>query len=424
MKILQVTDTTLVVGVDIAKEIQFARAFNYRGVELICGDTGPLEFTNDIDGFEFFAEWIDGLKDSYGLDSVLVGMEPTGHYWFNLRQDCEARGIDVVLVNPYHVSLTNELDDNSPGKNDAKAPRTIAKLVIDGRYVEYQAPKGVYAELREVMTAYEHAQKSLVAAKNMIIQWTDRFFPEINNVFDSLFGKTALVTLSNFPLPSMVLELGAQEVLTAWKRTIPRGVGIKRAGALVEAASKSVGSKEGVINARASLTKLLAEYHMHESNLTSCLGDMEALLGEIPHAGKLVAIKGVGLVTVAGFFAEAGDISRFDSPEQLIKYAGLNIVEKSSGKHKGKAKISKRGRKRLRALLYRVAIAMVKHNPEFRELHRYYTKRADNPLKKTQSLVALCCKMIRVAFVILTRGVDYSGEKLISDIRRSAGYVA
>ena len=33
-KILQVTEKTLVVGVDIAKETQFCRAFNYRGIEL------------------------------------------------------------------------------------------------------------------------------------------------------------------------------------------------------------------------------------------------------------------------------------------------------------------------------------------------------------------------------------------------------
>ena len=63
---------------------------------------------------------------------------------------------------------------------------------------------------------------------------------------------------------------------------------------------------------------------------------------------KLLAIKGVGIITIAGFIAEVGDIRRFDSPKQIQKYAGLELVENSSGKHKGRSRISKRGRRKLR----------------------------------------------------------------------------
>lgn len=59
----------------------------------------------------------------------------------------------------------------------------------------------------------------------------------------------------------------------------------------------------------------------------------------------VLAIKGVGSVTIAGFLAEVGDIRRFASPKQIQKYAGLKFVENSSGKHKGRSRISKRGRK-------------------------------------------------------------------------------
>lgn len=53
--------------------------------------------------------------------------------------------------------------------------------------------------------------------------------------------------------------------------------------------------------------------------------------------------KGVGITTAAGFVAEVGDISRFTHPSQIQKLAGLNLVESSSGKHKGQTTISKRG---------------------------------------------------------------------------------
>lgn len=39
-------------------------------------------------------------------------------------------------------------------------------------------------------------------------------------------------------------------------------------------------------------------------------------------------------------------------------------------------------------------------------------------MKKMQSVVAIACKVIRVFYAILTKGVDYDAEKLMGDIRR------
>jgi hypothetical protein len=69
-----------------------------------------------------------------------------------------------------------------------------------------------------------------------------------------------------------------------------------------------------------------------------------------------------------------------DHPKQIIKLAGLNLKENTSGKHNGQTKITKRGRKRLRALLFRVIMPLVAKNRAFKALHEYYTKRPDNPL--------------------------------------------
>ena len=57
-------------------------------------------------------------------------------------------------------------------------------------------------------------------------------------------------------------------------------------------------------------------------------------------------------------------------------------------------------------------------NAEFKEIHEYYRTRKENPLKKMQSVVAVACKVLRVFYAILTKGVDYDPLKLISDIKR------
>lgn len=145
---------------------------------------------------------------------------------------------------------------------------------------------------------------------------------------------------------------------------------------------------------------------------------LETLCIQVPNAEKLLNIKGVGILTVASFFGEVGDIRRFESPKQIQKLAGLAITENSSGKQKGQSCISRRGRKLLRYTLFQAVMSMIMHLPEFRELHRYYTTRQKNPLKGKQSKVALCCKVIRVFFVILTKGVEYDRDKLMKDIVR------
>lgn len=124
--------------------------------------------------------------------------------------------------------------------------------------------------------------------------------------------------------------------------------------------------------------------------------------------------------TVSGFLAEVGDISRFDTTKELQKLAGLALVENSSGKHKGETTISRRGRKRLRYLLFEVAMSLVAKNAEFRELHHYYTTRKQNSLKKMQSLMAVAAKLLRVFFAMLTKGVGYDPKKMFSDIKRPA----
>ena len=139
---------------------------------------------------------------------------------------------------------------------------------------------------------------------------------------------------------------------------------------------------------------------------------------QIPYAENILEISGVGENILSGILAEMGDISRFDDVKEIQKLSGMGLVACSSGKHRGQTKISHRGRKRLRYWLFQAAKSAVAHAEEFKELHVYYTTRADNPLKKMQSLVVIACKLLRVIYTILTRGVRYDPKKLLSDIKR------
>ena len=219
-------------------------------------------------------------------------------------------------------------------------------------------------------------------------------------------------------MPEDIGKLGVEGVNQIWRSAKLRGAGIKREKTLVSAAEHSVGSKEAPEAARMELKNLLDDMDVYVSRLDELLVNIEEKLKEIPYVDKLMEIKGIGLVTVSGFIAEVGDIGRFDNPKQLQKLAGYAIVANDSGKHNGESRISYRGRKRLRYVLYEAAISLIGKNAEFKSIHEYYRTRKENPLKKMQSVVAVACKILRVFYTILTKGVDYDPVKLLGDIKR------
>ncbi len=258
-RISRISETTLVIGTDIAKHNHVARAFNYRGIEL----GKRCLFQNDENGLLNLLAWAESIKQEHGLTDVILGVEPTGHYWFPLFHFLNQHGIEVVLVNPHHVKKSKELDDNSPTKNDIKDAKVVAKLVIDGRYTQPQLPEGVYADLRVLMNQRDRLCGDLNRVKGRIHNWLDRFFPEYTQVFKDWEGKASLITLQHFPLPQDVIAAGETTVVAIWKKNdVKRAVGPKRASLLYRKAQKSIGLTEGAIAAKHELAMYLEQYAM------------------------------------------------------------------------------------------------------------------------------------------------------------------
>ena len=419
-KLEQVKVETLVIGIDVGSETHYARAFDWRGYEY---SEKAFKFSNDDEGFKSFLTWMNKIKKEQGKKDILPGMEPTGHYWFCLGVFLRDNGIKPVLVNPHHVKKSKELDDNSQSKNDRKDPKVIAGLICSGRYTYPYIPEGVYADLRIASNLRLRIESEITSIKNRLARWLSMYFPEYGEVYGNNNAISGMMVLKAAPLPEDIIELGAEGINDIWRQAKLRAVGMKRAMSLVEAAKRSIGLKDGKEAARLEFRMLMEDLNQKEDRLREVMGLIKELMEEIPEAKKLLEIKGIGEKTVSGFIAEVGDVRRFTDPKQLQKYAGFAIVDNESGKQKGRSKISKRGRKRLRYLLFEAALSVCATNPEFREIHRYYTTREENPLKKMQSLIAIGCKLIRVFYTLITKDVEYDAGKMMRDIRRPERYL-
>lgn len=220
------------------------------------------------------------------------------------------------------------------------------------------------------------------------------------------------------PLPKDVIRLGADGINKIWREAKLRGVGYARALKIVSAAKHSIGRTEGLEAARVEISWIVDDLKRYIKWEDELLVKIDSIADKIPHIENILEIKGLGVRTVAGILSEIGDITRFTEARQVQKLAGLALVEDSSGKHEGMTIISKRGRKRLRYQLYEGALALIAMNDEFKEVYQYYLTRANNPLKKMQALMAVACKLLRVLYAMITKGVKYDPVKLLGDIHR------
>ncbi len=332
-RIQQITDSTIIVGADIAKQTHVARAIDFRGIEL----GKECVFSNDDEGLTKLVRWMKELQRLHGKTDVVFGVEPTGHYWFPLGAFMKELDVRFVLVNPHHVNKSKGLEDNSPTKNDYKDAKVIANLVKDGKCTEPKLPTGVYADLRILMNLREKVMVNLYQVQRRIQNWLDRFFPEYTTVFKDWEGKASLITLREFPFPQDLVSLGTSGIVSQWKSGgVKRAVGIKRAKQLVTTAEKSIGLKEGLTAAGLELTALLEQYDLFCRQCDEIMAKVEQLINQISGTKEMLGVPGIGVTTLAGFLAEVGDLQVYDHGQQIIRLAGLNLKENSSGKRKGK----------------------------------------------------------------------------------------
>ena len=116
-KLTFISEDMLILGCDIGSETHYVRAIDTRGREL---SKSVFSFSNTEEGFKSALDWALKLAAENGKHQIVMGLEPTGHYWFCVATWMVNNGVSVVQVNPYAVKQTKEVEDNSQLKDDTK----------------------------------------------------------------------------------------------------------------------------------------------------------------------------------------------------------------------------------------------------------------------------------------------------------------
>jgi len=401
-KVKIVRDGTLIVAIDVGMEMNQGYCTTIDGKS-----SKPFKFDNSREGMDKLWGMIVASKNRFKCNEVIVGYESTGPYGEPLIHLLITKPVKVVQVNPMHTKRIKEINDNSPLKTDDKDPRVIADIIKLGRALSIVIPEGDAAYLRRLNNSRERHVKERTALLNQLQQLVFLLFPEFRKVFKDIKCMTPLYLLKKYPAPEAI---GVLDKRVLGEEMRKRSMGKYRepdADSLINLAQNTIGIKEGVLGLSMDIQHILIQLEMLKTLIAEVESEMEIALGRIPYSSKLLSIKGLGVVSVAGLIGEIGDFKKFETRSEIMKLAGLDLYEISSGKMKGQRRISKRGRSLIRKILYYTAIQTTRKNGI---LHDYYKRLTDRGMKRMKALVAVSRKLLGIIYAIVRDDGEYSAD--------------
>jgi len=383
------------IGIDISKD-----KFDTFGITNDEVKLFQFSATMDRQGFEK----LKGHLAAASVSSVLIGMESTASYHVNLFSYLVSEGYHVILINPLLISNYVKIQLRKT-KTDKKDAVVIAQFLIANRDTLIQrVTPSLISDLRDLCRQRESLVDEMTSLKIEVKRLLNITFPELEHM-TGIFTKSMLKLLQLYPSAVAIRDADMGQLS---QMLIADSYGHKReafAAALIKAARLSVGSpsptKEIILKQKIALL-LHLEDDLQE--ITDLLIEMSRKLME-EDINILTSIKGIGDKAAASFLIElGGDINHFERSGKIIAMAGLDPAIYQSGKHEGKGRITKRGNRHLRKIIWLMTTKVIQYSEVF---SAYYLRRRNEGLPYKMAVLATAHKLIRVIFAMLTRRTTF-----------------
>ena len=384
-----------VVGIDISKYKHDCIIINEDTGEIV---RNVFSFDNSRTGFNQF---INTLKTLDPKIKKKIGFESTGHYQDNLKIFLENEGLDFMELNALLVHKFKSSQTLRGVKTDKTDARLIAEYLCKVEFKPY--PKIVYNILALRSLCKRHFDLINERTKYLIriTNFLDRTFPELKPFLKgNIKSNTMMYLLHNYGIPSKIANMNIQSYNNLRRESYGK-FSVAQFYQLKELAKNTIGfSYETDVF---EINSLLRNYDLIQEEISLVENEITTYISKID--SKIPTIKGIGLVSAATIIAEIEDISRFDSPDRLLAYAGLDPRLYQSGTQEFKGKMNKKGSVVLRRVLMNSAESILIFNPVFYE---YYRKKRDEGKSHRVALSHLARKLVRLIYKIETEHINFN----------------
>ena len=383
----------LYIGIDISKYKHDCIVIDESGVII----RNVFSFDNSRTGFDQFMEMYRSLDPT---EIKRIGFEATGHYQDNFKVYLERSGIEFMELNALLVYKFKNSQTLRGVKTDKTDARLIATYLSSIEFKPY--PKISYHTLALRSLCKRHFDLINERTKYLLrlTNFLDRTFPEFKEFINgNIKSKTCMYILHNYGIPSKIMNINIQSYENLRKESHGH-FSVAKFEKLKELAKNTIGfSYETDLFEIKSLLRvydtLQEEISLVENEITTHLSKINS---HIP------SVLGIGMISAASIIAEIEDISRFDNPNKLLAFAGLDPRIYQSGTQEFKGRMNKKGSVVLRRVLMNCAESILIYNPAF---YSYYKKKRNEGKSHRVAISHVARKLVRIIYKLETEHIDF-----------------
>lgn len=345
------------------------------------------------------------LREMADRRPLIVAMESTGTYGDALRQALSDAQLDLRRVGGKAAADYAEIFDGVPSQHDGKDAAIVAELTALGKAWPWPARNSVASDAE--MAAWVDW---LDAQQSIEMLWVGRLegllarhWPEATRLLD-LTSVTLLQALAQYGGPQRLSEDDqAATRLASWGRGPLTAAKIQR---VIRSAAETVGVRQGAPNIQTIkryATRALSAYRETQRARKKLI----ALARDNAVIQRQAAA--VGAATACVLWVCLGDPRDYHCAEAYRKAMGLNLKERSSGRYKGRLKITKRGPSIVRRWLYFAAMRASK-KAEVRPW--YEAKKAKDADRGKGALIGVARRLALALHGVATRDEPFEPWRL------------
>ena len=388
------------VGIDVSKDKHDCFIVSSEGEVLADVFTIP----NTMNGFNLL---LQRIQDCTTLqDKMMVGLEATGHYSYNLLGFLLDNGLTTYVLNPLRTNLYRKSLSLRKTKTDRVDARTIAAMLLSHAGLKPYTDIAYHNEELKSLTRYRFDKVNERAKlKSSVSRLVCILFPELEKLVPSLHIASVYALLEEFP--------GAKQVA---------GAHLTRLKALLENASKDRYKRDMALTirdaARNSIGSRMPAKSLELQHTIRLIHELDAEIAEIEEQiqslmeeldSPITTIPGLGFRMAAMILAEVGDFTRFDSPDKLLAYSGMSPSTYQSGQLKNcYPHMEKRGSRYLRYALYNATKYVCHWDSTFAA---YLAKKRAEGKHYNVAISHAAKKLVRLIFALQKSGQPYCPAK-------------
>jgi transposase len=302
----------------------------------------------------------------HGMQTLRIICEPTGEYQNKLFRTARKMGCLTCFVNAESVAKFRVVETNDNGKTDTKDPRVIRTLGQLNKTIRHRILDDNYLTLRKLNKVLDEVDDVKKDIRSRISRLLVELFCDYSFEKDFLYISSGKALVDKFGCnPYRIAKAGYKRFGSIMKKAAPRirESTLKRLWEDAQSSVLNEQPEEYIEVIEMQLKQLMDDYSRYESRSEALVERMIGILKRIRTKDPNIPNATKGVINekhIARLLGETGPLGDFENWRMLMRYAGLNIRMRQSGKYRGHNKISKKGRPLLRKVLQRIVFPLVR----------------------------------------------------------------